>query len=155
MIFRILLLVIATGMHLQFYDAFYTQHFYAGMYPAEADSIGIPIFTSMIVIIGAAIASSPFVLLGSKFIRAKLSMASVYVVIPAVLVFLFCYALIIGIAYSGASYIFEAQHRAIAVDAVWLFVVPVMFLAIDSARLFLFARIKLLNYFEKYFKNNL
>ncbi len=136
MIFRILLLVIATGMHLQFYDAFYTHNFYAGMYPAETDSIGIPIFTSMIVIIGAAIASSPFVLLGSKFIRAKLSVARMSIAIPAVLVFLFCYALIIGIAYSGASSIFDDQYRAIAVDAVWLFVVPVMFLVIDAARLF-------------------
>lgn len=135
MIFRILLLVIATGMHLQFYDAFYTQNFYAGMYPAEADSIGIPIFTAAIIVVGAAIGSSPFVLLGSKFIRSKLSTARMYVAIPAVLVFLFCYALIIGIAYSGASYIFEAQYRAIAVDAVWLFVVPVMFLGIDATRL--------------------
>jgi hypothetical protein len=57
MIFRLLLLLISTNLHLQFYDAFYTQNFYDGMYPAEADSIGIPILTSMIVIIGAAIAS--------------------------------------------------------------------------------------------------
>jgi hypothetical protein len=138
MIFRLLLLVIATNMHLQFYDAFYTQNFNDGMYPAEADSIGIPIFTSMILVIGAAIVSSPFVLLGSKFVRAKLSAASTYVAVPAVLVFLFCYALIIGIAYSGASYIFEAQYRTIAVDAIWLFVVPVMFLGIDCIRTFHF-----------------
>ena len=140
MIFRILLLVIATGMHLQFYDAFYTQNFYAGMYASESDSIGIPIFTGGIMVVGAAIGSSPFVLLGSKFIRTKLSAASVYVVVPAAIVFLFCYALIVGIAYSGASYIFEAQYRAIAVDAVWLFLVPLMFLGIDVARFFFYVR---------------
>ena len=135
MIFRLLLLVIATNMHLQFYDAFYTLNFNDGIYASESDSIGIPIFTIAIMVVGAAISSSPFVLLGSKFIWTKLSTASVYVVVPAAIVFLFCYALIIGIAYSGASYIFEAQYRAIAVDAVWLFVVPVMFLGIDATRL--------------------
>jgi hypothetical protein len=135
MIFRILLLVIATNMHLQFYDAFYTQNFNDGMYPAEEDSIGIPIFTIAIMVVGAAICSSPFVLLGNKFVRAKLSTASLYISIPAVLAFSFCYALLIGIAYSGASYIFEAQYRTVAVDAVWLFVVPVMFLLIDATRL--------------------
>jgi hypothetical protein len=136
MIFRLLLLVIATNMHLQFYDAFYTQNFFDGMYSSEADSIGIPVFTSMIVIIGAAIGSSPFVLLGSKFIRVKLSTASLFVAIPAALFFLFCYALIIGIAYSGAYSIFEVRYRAIALDAIWLFIVPLMFLMIDAARLF-------------------
>lgn len=125
-------------MHLKFYDAFYTQNFYDGMYPAEADSIGIPIFTSMILVIGAAIGSSPFVLLGSKFIRAKLSTAKFWFSIPAAIIFLFCYVLIIGIAYSGVSYILEAQYRAIALDAVWLFVVPLMFLGIDVTRLTLF-----------------
>jgi hypothetical protein len=138
MILRLLLLVIATAMHLEFYDAFYTQNFYDGMYPAEADSIGIPIFTSMILVVGAAIGSSPFVLLGSKFVRAKLSAAKLWFSIPAAAIFLFCYALIIGLAYSGASYIFEPQYRAIAVDAVWLFVVPLMFLGIDVTRLTLF-----------------
>jgi len=140
MILRLLLLVIATRMHLEFYDAFYTQNFYDGIYPAEADSIGIPIFTSMILVIGAAIVSSPFVLLGSKFIRAKLSALKLWFSIPAAAIFLFCYALIIGIAYSGASYIFEAQYRAIALDAVWLFVVPLMFLGIDAARFFFYVR---------------
>jgi hypothetical protein len=136
MILRLLLLVIATKMHVEFYDAFYTQNFYDGMYPPEADSIGIPIFTSMILVIGAAIGSSPFVLLGSKFIRAKLSTAKFWFSIPATIIFLFCYALIICLSYSGASYIFQAQYRTIAVDAVWLFVVPVVFFGIDAARLF-------------------
>jgi hypothetical protein len=60
MIFRLLLLLISTNLHLQFYDAFYTQNFNEGMYAAESDSIGIPIFTGMVVIIGTAIVSSPF-----------------------------------------------------------------------------------------------
>jgi hypothetical protein len=142
MILRLLLLVIATAMHLEFYDAFYTQNFYDGMYPAEADSIGIPIFTSMILVVGAAIGSSPFVLLGSKFIRAKLSTAKFWFSIPATIIFLFCYALIIGLSYSGASHIFEDRYQAIAVDAVWLFVVPLMFFLIDAARLIQFLIIK-------------
>ena len=140
MILRLLLLVIATNMHLQFYDAVYTLNFNDGMYASESDSIGIPIFTSAIMVVGAAISSSPFVLLGSKFIWTKLSTASVYVVVPAAIVFLFCYALIIGIAYSGASYIFEARYQAIAVDALWLFLVPLMFLVIDAARFFFYVR---------------
>jgi hypothetical protein len=142
MIFRLLLLLISTNLHLQFYDAFYTQNFYDGMYPAEADSIGIPILTSMIVIIGAAIVSSPFVLLGSKFIRTKLSAARMYIAIPAVFIFLCCYALIILIASSGASSIFEVRYRAIAVDATWLFIVPLAFLVIDVVRLIRFLKNK-------------
>jgi hypothetical protein len=140
MILRLLLLVIATAMHLEFYDAFYTQNFYDGMYPAEADSIGIPIFTSMILVVGAAIGSSPFVLIGSKFIMAKLSAAKLWFSIPVATIFLFCYALIIGLSYSGASHIFEDRYRTIAVAAVWLFVVPLMFLGIDAARLFFYVR---------------
>jgi hypothetical protein len=135
MIIRLLLLVVAAGLHIDFYFAFYTKNFDDGMYPADADSTGIPIFTSMVLVVGAAIGSSPFVLLGSKFIRAKLSTAKFWFSIPAAIIFLFCYALIIGLAYSGASHIFEAQYLAIAVDAVWLFVVPLMFMGIDAFRL--------------------
>jgi hypothetical protein len=89
MIFRLLLLIIATYTHLGFYDAFYTQNFYDGMYPPEADSIGIPILTSQIMVIGAVVLASPMVLLGSKFIRAKLSASRMYVAIPVVVVFYF------------------------------------------------------------------
>jgi hypothetical protein len=142
MIFRLLLLILATSLHLEFYDAFYTKNFYGGMYQAEADSIGIPIFTSMIMIIGAAVASSPFVLLGSKFVRAKLSAVRMYVAIPVVFIFLCCYALVILIASSGASSIFDARYRSIAVDAIWLFIIPLMFLTIDMVRLIRFFKNK-------------
>lgn len=114
---------------------FFTRNFYDGMYPSEADSIGIPVFTSLILIIGAAIGSSPFVLLGNKCIRTKFSIARMYIAVPSVFASLFCYALIIGIAYSGASHIFLARYQAIAVDALWLFIVPLIFLGIDAFRL--------------------
>ena len=140
MIFRLLLLIIATYTHLGFYDAFYTQNFYDGMYPPEADSISIPILTSQIMVIGAVVLASPMVLLGSKFIRAKLSASRMYVAIPVVVVFLLCYALIIGMAYFGASSIFEARYQALSVDAIWLFLVPLMFLLIDVARFFFYVR---------------
>jgi hypothetical protein len=142
MIFRLLLLVLAASMHLRFYDSFYTKNFYSSMYQAEADSIGIPIFTSMIVIIGAAIVSSPIVLSGSKFVRAKLSTARLYIAIPVVFIFLCCYALVILIASSGASSIFDARYRSIAVDAIWLFILPLIFLTIDMVRLIRFFKNK-------------
>jgi hypothetical protein len=149
MIFRLLLLLISTNLHLQFYDAFYTQNFNEGMYAAESDSIGIPIFTSMIVIIGAAIVSSPFVLLGSKFIRTKLSEARLYIALLAVMAFLFCYVLIIGIAYSGACSIFEVRYRAIAVDAIWLLIVPLVFFMIDLVRMIRFFKNKKMQHTNK------
>jgi hypothetical protein len=142
MIFRLLLLLISTNLHLQFYDAFFTQNFNQGMYAAESDSIGIPIFTSAILVVGAAIASSPFVLLGNKFVRAKLSTTRMYIAIPVVFIFLCCYAQIILIASSGASSIFEVRYRAIAVDAIWLFTVPSIFLMTDMVRLIRFLKNK-------------
>ena len=146
MIIRLLLLIISTNLHLQFYEAFYTQNFNEGMYAAESDSIGIPIFTIAILVVGAAIASSPFVLLGSKFVRAKLSAVRIYSAIPGVFIFLCCYALVILIASSGASSIFDVRYRSIAFDAIWLFVVPLIFLMIDMVRLIRFLKNKKAQY---------
>ncbi len=135
MIIRLLLLVVAAGFHIDFYFAFYTKNFDDGMYPADADSTGIPMFTTQILIMGATICSSPIVLLGSRFIRERLAAMRFWFSIPLLLGFACCYLLILGISLGGALHLFDTRYRAIAVDAVWLFVVPLIFLIIDGIRL--------------------
>ncbi len=135
MIIRLLLLVVAAGLHIDFYFAFYNKNFDDGMYPADADSTGIPIFTTQILIIGATICASPIVLLGSRFIRERLATMRLWFSVPLFLGFACCYLLILGISLGGALHVFDARYRAIAVDAIWLFVAPLMFLMIDGMRL--------------------
>jgi hypothetical protein len=136
MIIRLLLLVVAAGLHMNFYFAFFTKNFDDGMYPADADSTGIPIFTTQILIMGATICASPIVLLGSRFIRGRLATMRFWFSVPLLLGFACCYLLILGISLGGALHIFDIRYRAIAVDAVWLFVVPLVFLMIDFTRLY-------------------
>jgi len=135
MIIRLLLLVVAAGFHIDFYFAFYTKNFDDGMYPADADSTGIPMFTTQILIMGATICSSPIVLLGSRFIRERLAAMRFWFSVPLLLGFACCYLLILGISLGGALHVFDNRYRAIAVDAVWLFVVPLIFFIIDGIRL--------------------
>jgi hypothetical protein len=135
MIIRILLLTLATYTHLEFYDAFYTQNFQTGMYPPEADSIGIPILMSKFLTLGIVFISSPFVLLGNRTIREKLGEIKIRFSLLIAIIFSSCYILIILFAYVGASTIFFAEYRNIAIYAVGLFIVPLSFLMIDVMRL--------------------
>ena len=135
MIIRIILLVIAAYMHLGYFESYYTQNLADGMYAPEADSIGIPIITSQLMTLSAVFFSSPIVLLGNKYIRDKLATAKILFSLPALVIFLFCYVLIIGFSFLSASDIFVPKHRRIAVDAIWLFVVPLFFLLIDIKRI--------------------
>jgi hypothetical protein len=140
MIIRIILLVIAAYMHFEYFDSYYTQNLADGMYAPEADSIGIPIITSQLMTLGAVFFSSPIVLLGNKSIREKLGAAKILFSFPALLVFLFCYLLIIVFSFLSAYHIFVPKYRHIAVDAIWLFLVPLMFFVADSVRLFLYVK---------------
>jgi hypothetical protein len=144
MIIRIILLVIAAYMHLGYFDDYYTQNLADGMYAPEADSIGIPIITSQLMTLSAVFFSSPIVLLGNKYIRDKLSTAKILFSLPALVIFLFCYGLIIGFSFLSASDIFVPKYKHIAVDAIWLFVVPLFFLLIDIKRIthFLIKKLK-------------
>ena len=152
MIIRLLLLVVAAGLHIDFYFAFYTKNFDDGMYPADADSTGIPIFTTQILIMGATICASPIVLLGSRFIRERLAAMRFWFSVPLFFGFACCYLLILGISLGGALHVFDTRYRAIAVDAVWLFLVPFMFLLIDIFRCFPFISKKIKSIIEV--KNN-
>jgi hypothetical protein len=136
MIIRLLFLAVVAGLHMKFYFAFFTKTFDDGMYPADADSTGMPIFTTQVLIMGATIYAGPIVLLGSRFIRGKLAAMSFWFSVPLFLVFACCYLLIIGFSLGGALHVFDIRYRAIAVDAVWLFVVPLVFLIIDVTRLY-------------------
>ena len=135
MIIRLLLLVVAAGMHIYFYYAFFTKNFEDGLYPAEADSTGIPIFTTQIMIVGATVCASPIILLGSRYIRDKVRALRLWVSLPLLGVFLCCYLLILGISMGGALRIFDVRYREIAYDAIWLFLVPFAYLVIDTVRL--------------------
>ena len=138
MIIRIILLVIAAYMHLGYFDDYYAQNLADGMYSPEADSIGIPIITSQLMTLAAVFFSSPIVLLGNKYIRDELATAKILFSLPVLVIFLFCYVLIIGFSFLSASDIFVPKYRHIAVDAIWLFVVPLLFLLIDVKRMYLF-----------------
>ena len=138
MIIRIILLVIAAYMHLGYFDDYYAQNLADGMYAPEADSIGIPIITSQLMTLAAVFFSSPIVLLGNIYIRDELATAKILFSLPALVIFLFCYVLIIGFSFLSASDIFVPKYRHIAVDAIWLFVVPLLFLLIDVKRMYLF-----------------
>jgi hypothetical protein len=140
MIIRIILLVIAAYLHLGYFDSYYTQNLTDGMYDPEADSIGIPIITSQLMTLAAVFFSSPIVLLGNKSFREKLGSVKLLFSLPAVVIFLFCYLLIIGFSYLSASYILVPKYQGIAVDAIWLFVVPLIFLMIDAVRLSFYVR---------------
>jgi hypothetical protein len=140
MIIRIILLVIAAYMHLEYFDSYYTQNLADGMYASEADSIGIPIITSQLMTLAAVFFSSPIVLLGNKSIREKLGSTKILFSLPSVVIFLFCYLLILGFSYLSASDILMPKYRAIAVDAIWLFLVPLIFLVIDAVRLSFYVR---------------
>jgi hypothetical protein len=144
MIIRIILLVIAAYMHLGYFDDYYAQNLADGMYAPEADSIGIPIITSQLMTLAAVFFSSPIVLLGNKYIRDKLGTVKILFSLPALVIFLFCYVLIIGFSFLSASDIFVSKYRHIAVDAIWLFVVPLFFLLIDIKRIthFLIKKLK-------------
>jgi hypothetical protein len=117
------------------------------MYAPEADSIGIPIITSQLMTLAAVFFSSPIVLLGNKYIRDKLGTVKILFSLPALVIFLFCYVLIIGFSFLSASDIFVSKYRHIAVDAIWLFVVPLFFLLIDIIRItqFMIKKLKIGN----------
>ncbi len=125
-------------MHLGYFDDYYTQNLADGMYAPEADSIGIPIITSQLMTLAAVFFSSPIVLLGNKYFRDKLGTIKILFSLPALVIFLFCYVLIIGFSSLSASDIFVPKYRHIAVDAIWLFVVPLFFLLIDIKRIIQF-----------------
>ncbi len=122
-------------MHLGYFDSYYTQNLADGMYAPEADSIGITIISSQLMTLSTVFFSSPIVLLGNKYIRDKLAAAKILFSLLALVIFLFCYGLIIGFLFLSVSDIFFPKYRHIAVDAIWLFVVPLLFLLIDAMRM--------------------
>ena len=132
-------------MHIKFFDSYYTRNLADEVYSPEADSIGIPIITSQLMTLGAVFFSSPIVLLGNKAIRENLGKVKIIFSIPALLIFLFCYLLILGFSFLSASDIFLSKYSYISIDAIWLFIVPLIFFVIDIVRLFFYTKTKFIN----------
>ncbi len=133
-IIRVILLVITGEMLMRFVDFMVMKDFYDGKFPPDADSLGIPIIGTQIIIAGALLISSPVCFLGSVYFRNWIFRRSLITSIFLFLLFLFLYFVLFAISSSGFQSIFNQTYREQWIDAIALFVCMVIFLFLDVLR---------------------
>ncbi len=133
-IIRVILLIITGEMLMRFVDFMVMKDFYDGKFPPDADSLGIPIIGTQIIIAGALLISSPVCFLGSAYFRNWIFRRSLITSIFLFLLFLFLYFVLFAISSSGFQSIFNQTYREQWIDAIALFVCMVIFLFLDVLR---------------------
>ena len=133
-IIRVILLIITGEMLMRFVDFMVMKDFYDGKFPPDADSLGIPIIGTQIIIAGALVISSPVCFLGSAYLRNWIFRRSLITSLFLFLLFLFLYFVLFAISSSGFQSIFNQTYREQWIDAIALFVCMVIFLFLDVLR---------------------
>ena len=133
-IIRVILLIITGEMLMRFVDFMVMKDFYDGKFPPDADSLGIPIIGTQIIIAGALVICSPVCFLGSAYFRNWIFRRSLITSLFLFLLFLFLYFVLFAISFSGFQSIFNQTYREQWIDAIALFVCMVIFLFLDVLR---------------------
>lgn len=137
-IIRVILLIITGEMLMRFVDFMVMKDFYDGKFPPDADSLGIPIIGTQIIIAGTLVICSPVCFLGSAYFRNWIFRRSLITSIFLFLLFLFLYFVLFAISFSGFQSIFNPTYREQWVDASALFFCMVIFLFMDMIRFLAF-----------------
>jgi hypothetical protein len=140
MLIRIAIFIYAATVCADFIDFSYTRKFFAGAYPADADSIGIPIVFMQIFMFSSLLISSPVVILGNKEFRNWWSSKRRLFSVPLAVLFLFCYGFLFLAGLIGLSHISSEDFGFILFDAVALFLSVSVFFLIDMVRLCVFLK---------------
>lgn len=137
---RLILLFVTGGFLLDFVDFAVTKDFYDGKFSSDADSIGIPIIGTQILILGGLVLSSPLTLLGSGYFRAWVYKRSKVLSTLLLLFFLFCYFVLFVVSISGIGSIANEAYRERWFEGIALLALASFLFIFDVARIFTFKK---------------
>lgn len=115
-------------------DYVFTRNQMAGIYPPEADSIGIPIFENQLFLFVLAVLIAPTTILGSRWFFKKLFSIHVAARVVALLVFAGLYALALLVSFSLTMSHIDRAHIEIGLSYAEILVALFIFFMWDGVR---------------------
>lgn len=115
-------------------DYVFSRNQLAGIYPPEADSIGIPIFENQLFLFALSVLIAPTTILGSRWFFKKLFRIHVAARVVALVVFAGLYVLALLVAFSQTISHVDQAHIEIGLSYAGILAVLFIFLMWDGVR---------------------
>ncbi len=115
-------------------DYVFSRNQLAGIYPPEADSIGIPIFENQLFLFALSVLIAPTTILGSRWFFNKLFSIHVAARVVALVVFAGLYALALLVSFSLTMSNIDRAHIEIGLSYAGILVALFIFFMWDGVR---------------------
>lgn len=136
MLLRIIVYMLGVTLTWKMVDYVYNRNFAAGIYPPEADSISIPIFSNQIFLAGLCMVALPTVALGNRWVFNQIVDLRRWIQIVIVLFFIGFYFLSIFLSLALTASHLDHDHLEVGISGGAILLPLVGFFIWDLSRFY-------------------